>query len=155
MKKNVIQRREFIKNTCGSCGAIGLSLLFGSTIFEQGCKATAGLSVFKTTSKENRVAVPVSLFENTNFKLLRVADYEYDIGLQKQSDGSYLALLLMCTHAGQALNKSGEGYYCTLHGSRFSKTGNVVKGPASHPLKHLKTIVDRQDILITLEDPTL
>lgn len=134
---------------------VSLGLLFGSSLLESGCKTTAALSVYKTSAHENKVEIPASAFEDTNFKLVRVQNYDYDIGLQKNSDHTFLALLLMCTHAGQALNKSGEGYYCTLHGSRFSKNGEVMKGPASRPLQHLQTNVTAHSIIITLEDPII
>ena len=154
MTKKIIPRREFIKTTCSKCGAAGIGLLLGSALFEAGCKASAALTVYKTAAKENKVEVPLSMFESANFRMVRVAGYEYDIGLQKEKDGSFIALLLMCTHAGQALNKAGSGYYCTLHGSRFSQDGDVVKGPASHPLIHLPVSIIGQSIFINLDNPT-
>jgi Rieske Fe-S protein len=155
MTEEKIDRRKFIKNTCHTCGMVSLGMLFGSSLLESGCKTTASLSIFKTAAHENQVEIPISAFENTNFKLVRVQNYDYDIGLRKNNDNTYLALWLMCTHAGQALNKSGDGYYCTLHGSRFSKNGDVVKGPASRPLERLQTLVTAHSVIITLQEPVI
>jgi Rieske Fe-S protein len=79
-----------------------------------------------------------------------VSNYNYDIAVLKQPSGEYLALLLMCTHAGQALTKTGSGYLCPLHGSRFSATGDVLKAPATEPLEHLDVKVKDQDIVVKL-----
>jgi len=43
-----------------------------------------------------------------------------------------------CTHLGCSLNKKeGETLVCRCHGSRFSKDGNAISGPAIEPLKAL------------------
>lgn len=146
-----MERRDFLKKTCGACTAAGLSIFLGSTLLE-GCKTTGALSVLKTTAdQEGAVHIPLAQFDQSSFKLIRISGYSYDIGVQKLEGGQFLALLLMCTHAGQALNRSGEGYFCTLHGSRFTKEGKVLKGPASSPLEHLETTVSGTDLMITLD----
>ena len=44
-----------------------------------------------------------------------------------------------CTHLGCSINKSeGESLVCRCHGSRFSKDGNAISGPAIEPLKALE-----------------
>jgi cytochrome b6-f complex iron-sulfur subunit len=143
-----MQRRTFLKQSCGACAAIGLGFIFGPALLES-C-ASMGLSVLKTDAKEGKVSVPLADFTTDNFKLLRVNDYGYDIALQKQAGGTFTAMVLKCTHAGQPLTKAGSGYYCTLHGSKFAADGKVEKGPASEPMLHLKTTVVDNNIIITL-----
>lgn len=96
------------------------------------------------------VAVPLASFARNDCKLVRINNYNYDIAIVKQKSGDYLALLLMCTHAGQALTKAGNGYFCPLHGSRFSQTGAVVKGPAASPLQHLPIKIENENLVIQL-----
>lgn len=143
-----MDRRKFLKNSCGACAAVSIGLILGSSLLES-CGAT-GLSVLKTSATGNKVAVPLQSFAQSNFKLLRVNDYNYDIAVQKQEDGSFNALVLMCTHAKHPLTKAGNGYFCTLHGSKFSGNGKVEKGPASRPMVRLHTEVLNEDLIVTL-----
>src|ERR1700748_1340947 len=142
----LMERRDFLKKACGTCAAAGLSTLFMSTLIES---CAAPVSFFKTTASDNKVNIPLSEFGATNFKLVRVNKYNYDIAVLKNGS-DFSALLLMCTHAGQALTKTGSGFFCPLHGSRFSQTGDVEKGPATTPLQHLAVRTDNQQVIITL-----
>lgn len=143
-----MDRRDFIKKTCGACAAISLGTLLSSTLLES-CKATS-ISVYKAVPHNDTVAIPLSSFATADFKLVRVSGYGYDVGVIKNNN-EYTALLLMCTHAGQALTRTGNGYYCTLHGSRFDNNGAVLKGPASDPLQHLKIKQENQQLIVVLD----
>ena len=57
-------------------------------------------------------------------------------------DGNTIrAVSLICTHLGCIIGKSGDGFACPCHGSRFNKDGRVLKGPAAAPLKEYRVIV--------------
>jgi len=148
-----MRRREFIKKSCGACGAMSIGLLLGSSFLES-CGAMK-LTVVKATPKDGKVTVPISSLTEGNATLVRVKDYPFDIAVKKQQDNSYLALVLMCTHAGHPLVKSGNSYYCTLHGSRFNGDGKVMTAPASKPLMHLPTTTVNDFVNITLLKPSL
>lgn len=143
-----MDRRKFLKQSCGACAAAGMGLMLGASLLES-CAST-GLSVLKTGAADGKVKVPLSGFAQSNYKLLRVADYHYDIGVQKKEDGSFVAMVLMCTHARHPLTKAGNGYYCTLHGSKFTGEGKVEKGPASQPMVRLNTEITGDDLVIIL-----
>ena len=144
-----MDRRDFLKKTCGTCAAIGLGTFFlGATL--ESCK-TAAVSVLRTGSANGMISIPMASLEQSDFKLVRVNNYNYDIAIVKQKPGDYLALLLMCTHAGQALTKAGSGFFCPLHGSRFSETGEALKGPATDPLQHLPLKIENQNLIIKLD----
>lgn len=51
------------------------------------------------------------------------------------------AVSLVCTHLGCIIGKSGDGFACPCHGSRFGKDGKVLKGPAAAPLKEYRVLV--------------
>ena len=143
-----MDRRDFLKKTCGTCAAISLGTVLSATVLDS-CKTTS-VSVYKATPSQGTIAVPLSSFATSDFKLIRVSNYGYDVGVIKNAS-SYTALLLMCTHAGQALTKTSSGYFCPLHGSRFTSTGQVMKGPATAPLQHLQTTLDNENIIIELD----
>jgi len=112
------------------------------------CKAPLG--VIKTSSKDDVVSIPLSEFEKVDYKLVRVNNYPFDIAVQKNGDGSYTTLVLMCTHQSNPLTKTGNNYYCTAHGSQFNHEGVVTKGPAETNLIRLKSVVDKDRLVIQL-----
>jgi Rieske Fe-S protein len=143
-----MDRRKFLLNSCKSCAFISAGLILGSTLLDS-C-ASMGLAVVKTQSANGKISLPLADFADKKIKLVRVEKYDFDIAVRLLDDGSCLALLLKCTHAGHPLTKTGAGFYCTLHGSRFAADGAVKTGPASKPLVHLATTVDDKNVTIVL-----
>ena len=127
-----MDRRSFVKQGCSTCVAIGAGLWIGTL---ESCGPA--ISTFKTTQTGMKVSVPLTELSNSDFKLVRLKNFGYDVGLQKQPDGSYIALALLCSHANNPLSKTGNGYTCSLHGSRFDINGNVKRGPAERSLTRL------------------
>jgi Rieske Fe-S protein len=127
------------------CLAVSSGLLVGSL-----ASCASGLAMYKTDVADNQVKVPVSLFANSNFQVIQPKNMYYNIGLKKENDGSYTALLLRCTHADNQLTPSGNGFTCTLHGSTFDNEGHVTNGPAEHPLKKYTTQIISDQIIIHL-----
>ena len=62
---------------------------------------------------------------------------EHNVRLIATEDG-VAALSLVCTHLGCIVAESPEGFKCPCHGSRFSREGKVVGGPAPRPLRWLE-----------------
>jgi Rieske Fe-S protein len=139
-----MHRRKFIKQSCSLCVAVGAGMITGSL---SGC---ATLPVYKTGVANNAVSVPVAIFGTTNFQLIQPKNQYYNIGLKKEADGSFTALLLKCTHADNQLMPTGNGYKCDLHGSAFNGEGKVITGPAERPLKKYKTEILSDQIIIHL-----
>lgn len=127
------------------CLAVGAGLIAASEL-----SSCAALPVYKTTMANNKVSVPVSLFAQNDFQVIQPKDMFYNIGLRKEKDGTYTALLLRCTHADNQLISTGNGFKCNLHGSTFDKEGQVTQGPAEHPLKKYKTEIISDQIIIHL-----
>jgi cytochrome b6-f complex iron-sulfur subunit len=50
------------------------------------------------------------------------------------------ALSAVCTHLGCMVEKSGDGFQCPCHGSRFNETGQVLSGAAPRNLPWLKVL---------------
>jgi Rieske Fe-S protein len=114
-----------------------------------GC-SPATYNVYKTPVTEGRLQVPQTVFDKGPLQFVRPSGWYYDIAVSRQPDGSYLAMLLQCTHQENQLNVSGDGYSCSLHGSRFDKNGQVLHGPAEVPLQRYKTSVENNNLVIHL-----
>jgi len=112
------------------------------------------LSVGKATPKDMKFSIPESDMTATDVKLVTLKNFDYDVFLKKNTDGSYLALAMICTHAGHSVVKTGNKFYCSLHGSEFDISGNVLKGPAEKNLVHLPVTRNNGMLEITLVQAT-
>jgi glycine/D-amino acid oxidase-like deaminating enzyme/nitrite reductase/ring-hydroxylating ferredoxin subunit len=113
--------------------------------------------LFEPNRLRLRAAAPSFLKENVNVGLHFVADRllrrssARDLGpgegrivgaglgqraLYRDEDGHLHSLSARCTHLGciVAWNAAERSWDCGCHGSRFSRTGEVIQGPAVHPL---------------------
>lgn len=142
-----MQRRKFISSSCKICllGAAGYSLLQ-----LESCAPVS--SVYKTSVTNGELNVPLNLFDKSMLQIVRPNGWYYDVAVQKNSDDSYTALLLQCTHQQNQLTSTGNGYHCSLHGSDFDKQGNVRKGPAERPLYHFETSVNNDFLNIHINN---
>lgn len=139
-----MERRRFIKTSCSFCFALSAGLL------ESALSSCSSSPVYKAAQLNNKVTLPLSRFSESDFQIVRPDHYGYDIGVQKQPDGSYQAFELRCTHADNQVNYTGNGYSCALHGSRFDRKGLVTRGPAQQPLKKLPTSISGGNLVILI-----
>ncbi|HEY4787820.1 MAG TPA: Rieske (2Fe-2S) protein [Bacteroidales bacterium] len=139
-----MERRNFLKTTGSVCAMVSIAMVTGSLT------SCSQLPIYKTAILENKVAVPLNLFQQTSLQIIKPAGYDYNIALQKENDGTFTALLLRCTHSDNQLSSTGNGFVCNLHGSRFDKEGIVLKGPAERPLKRLRTSLSSDNVTIYL-----
>ncbi|SDD79965.1 Rieske Fe-S protein [Mucilaginibacter pineti] len=140
-----MDRRKFIQQSCSLCVAVGAGMVVVSSL-----ESCATLPAYKTAIVNNTVSVPEALFATSAFQLVQPKNQYYNIGLKKETNGTYTALLLKCTHADNQLTPTGNGFKCDLHGSTFSNEGKVTTGPAERPLKKYTTEVVSNQIIIHL-----
>jgi cytochrome b6-f complex iron-sulfur subunit len=73
-----------------------------------------------------------------------------DLAIVRTSTSGFAALSMVCTHQGCSTSIVGSNFDCPCHGSRFSGTGAVVRGPAESPLRTRPIVVDAQAGTITI-----
>jgi len=80
-------------------------------------------------------------FERTRIDGWRISNQKDTAWLIKNTDGSLTAFSPLCTHLGCAYQwRSQAGpslhgaFVCPCHGSSFTRTGEVITGPANRPL---------------------
>jgi cytochrome b6-f complex iron-sulfur subunit len=122
--------------------------------------STAGVAALGTvcayclggcTPKDNSITGPsnvdftLDMGTSAYSGLLNAGGWVVNAGVLVANTGSgYIALSATCTHQGaqltyQAANKQ---LYCSQHGSTFSTTGAVTRGPASSSLTQYKVTVN-------------
>ncbi|MEO8766709.1 MAG: Rieske (2Fe-2S) protein [Ginsengibacter sp.] len=106
----------------------------------------------KVTEKDMKFSIPESEMATSDVKLVTIKNFDYDVFIKKNSDHTYLALAMICTHAGHSLVRTGEKFYCSLHGSEFDITGKVLKGPAERNMVHLPITINNGALEVTLVD---
>lgn len=71
--------------------------------------------------------------------------------VSRTAQDTFAAVTAVCTHEACTVNGvSGSIYVCPCHGSQFSATGGVVKGPAAQPLRQFTTRFTGNVLTITL-----
>ena len=130
-----MKRRKFIKSGCNACVALGGGFLISSL-----ASCSPKLSVAKVTQKDMKFSIAETEMAETDVKMITVKNFDYDVFIKKNNDGSFHALAMICTHAGHSLVKTGNKFYCSLHGSEFDISGKVIKGPAERHLVYLHII---------------
>ena len=143
-----MERRKFILTGCNACMVLGSGMLVSLL---SSCSTT--LSVFNTSESNMKVKIPESEMIKSDVKVINIKGFAYNVFLKKNSDASYTALAMICTHAGNPLVKTGKKLFCSLHGSEFDEAGNVLKGPAEKNLAQLPVINNNGVLEITLRDP--
>ena len=145
-----MDRAKFIKSL--GCAIVGVPLAMSLL---QSCES---IYYAQTKQVEGKFIVKKSEFVQTkskgtsyrNFVLINKAVGGYPICLFRTDEDNYIASLLKCTHQGCELDVGGGIYTCPCHGSEFSTSGEVLKGPAEKHLKTFPITTDHENIYIHL-----
>ena len=69
--------------------------------------------------------------------------------LIRHTDEGIIAISLVCTHLGCTVEEDETGFTCPCHGSRYSKNGEVLEGPATKDLLRYR-IEEQEDNILRL-----
>jgi len=142
-------KRGFIRAIAGLAGLIGVAVALGSIKLPVSSSAASQPS--QASSKIAQASQTSGAIANTSS--LRVGSpvyFDYPSGypnvLLKKTDGSVVALSMLCTHVCCQCSYDGSTneIYCPCHGSVFDQNGNVLRGPAGTPLPKVELSVDSQ-----------
>ncbi len=147
-----MNRREFIRQSCGAC----LAGVAGATMLSS-CKAGQLLSGRLT---DNGIMIPLSDFRKLDkpntyhtYRIIRHEALQYPVCVYRFSETHYSALWMQCTHQGTELQVSGDALQCPAHGSEFDKQGKVSGGPASRDLRSFPVTIQGDELFIDLRKP--
>lgn len=141
-----MNRRDFILSSCKACVATGGGLLLSSLF-----SSCSSLQVYKTAPATNVIEVPKSAFgPEERKKIIRAAGVGYDILLLQPAGSEPWAILMRCSHQDNALVALNKGFSCSMHGSQFEDSGEVISGPATAPLKKFTVTQNESNFIIHL-----
>ena len=128
-----MERRKFFRNF-----ALGGSLLLTAPVMFNSCSDDSSEDE-NNNNNNNNSGNTVDLNDPAYANLKTVGGYAYkgDIIIIRSTDTVYIALSKVCTHSSCTVtyNSSTSELPCPCHGSKFTKEGAVVNGPATSPLK--------------------
>lgn len=144
-----MDRKGFIKMCGGAClGVTGLAVLLQScaTSYVTGTVTGDRLQLRKSDFikiKNDKTTV-------RRYVLVKPEKLDFPVIVYRNSDNTFTALLLRCTHQGSELTVNGDILTCSAHGSEFGRKGEVIQGPAEQQLKNFPVTTDEQNIYIQL-----
>jgi cytochrome b6-f complex iron-sulfur subunit len=138
--QEVQSRGAFLKNLGLSTSALMAFYCIGTTLTSCGSKdddpspggSGTGDGISGTTTGNN-INFTIDLKHNTYASLKTAGAFRVigDVLVALAGSGSYVALSKTCTHEGTTLafRSSSNDLFCSNHGSEFTTTGSVKKGP--------------------------
>lgn len=141
-------RRRFITSLLGFGMVIAGVVLAASVRLPNPQQSATQTSQTTATHSSQSNSASGAIANTNQLKVDSPIYFEYPSGypnlLLKKSDGTLLALSMLCTHAccECTYESSSNLIYCPCHGSIFDATGKVVRGPAGTPLPSIQLTVD-------------
>ncbi|MBL0323073.1 MAG: Rieske (2Fe-2S) protein [Ignavibacteria bacterium] len=147
-----MDRKDFITTCSLVClGALPLTLI------ATGCAGSVYQAQHTRTS--DAVLIARSEFEDRQqdgtttqrpFVVVSPAGQRYPIGVYAMADGTFIALLLCCTHRNCELQPQPTYLVCPCHGSEFTIRGKVQSPPAQADLQSFPVTMEGGTIAIRL-----
>jgi Rieske Fe-S protein len=137
-------RKDFLVSSCkAGCAFIAGMSILGSL------ESCSTIPVFKAQPTEGKIMVPLTEFTESNLRIIRVTNLDFDILVSKKPDETFHAVYMQCTHQDFGLTANAKGLNCSMHGSSFDLEGSVVTGPAAHPLKKFSITKTESHLIIS------
>lgn len=135
-----MERKEFLSLVGMSTAAFAVATCMG------GCK--------KNGNSPGNMSVDFTLDLNSSSNSALAHNggslVSHGVLVAKTVNGDYIAVAAACTHAGYTVtyNSSHDLIYCPAHGSEFSDSGSVVRGPASTALQQFHTSLNGNSLRV-------
>ncbi len=156
--ENLLSRRMFCLRACQIASVAAFGGILGSVL--QSCTQpnnpvdnASSLPTINGTVSNNTIAVstgsgsPVAAVGSAAL----VQFSSGSVLLAHTAASTFVAVSAICPHQGCLINGfSGGSYVCPCHGSTFTTSGQVTRGPAGSNLPQYATTVGNNQVIITL-----
>ena len=141
-----MNRRRFLKQMellSGSvlCGALPAAL--------SGCSAR-GAPYLTPDVVGTRVIVPRASVTERSGALVEIPGDDLPIYLRRHGPDQFSAVSTRCMHRGCQVEPAADRLACPCHGSEYTFTGEVLRGPTELPLVQYRVSSDAANIYIHL-----
>lgn len=144
LKHSLFTRRQFLSGLFGGwLGALLASFLYPVIRF-----------VFPPTREPDQVILPFADFKDMAPNSAKNFSWGNKPGvLKKNDDGSYLALVAVCSHldCNVVYLPDKKKFFCACHEGWYDDEGRNVAGPPPRPLRRLVLAVEGEDLIISRE----
>jgi Rieske Fe-S protein len=140
-----VSRRKFCAGACQAATGATLATFFSacgggsSPTGPSGMRSTLG--IVNAQFSGSRVQFPVAGSALTDVGGLALVQSVAGVFLVSRSSAtSFMAVDGICSHESCTVTDTdGSGYVCPCHGSRYSRSGQVLAGPAKASLRQFNT----------------
>ena len=147
--KTLVTRRQFCAGACQVASCATLATLASACSGDEGSPTSpsgggGGTSVLPVMSGQfNNSRVQVTTAGSALANVDGAALVESIAGVflvARTNTSTFVAIDATCTHEGCRVNSvSGTTYVCPCHGSRYTRNGQVIQGPARASLRQYTT----------------
>lgn len=109
-----------------------------------------GFHYVNTTVAGNRLVIRRRDFGSSRFALVDAPGMALPLYVYRTEEGEFSTVSTRCMHRGCQVEPAAEHLVCPCHGSEYSNTGAVLKGPTQDPLRRLQTWLEGETIVIEL-----
>jgi len=150
-----MERREFCVHACRVVSLAAAGTLIDACSSPTGPDSSNTSAIPRVTGSLSSGVITVQLSSAPSLASIggvaMIVTSGLSVLVSKVSDTSYPAVTSICTHEGCTIDGfSGQLYVCPCHGSEFTFTGAVSRGPASHPLPTFTSQVNGDTLTIRM-----
>ena len=139
-----VDRRTFLSET---------ARLAAITVLVSACGSSLG-SIAGPQSYTLNKAITVNLADYPGLasagSAVRVSGTNVPIALVNEGNAKYIALSLICTHAGATVQWTGQIFICPNHGAEFASDGHWIGGQPTSSLVSYPTTYDASTDTVTI-----
>ncbi len=139
-----MNRREFLERVerlSGGALVGGLGLSLGGCI---------PFSYVTSTVSGHRLLVARDEIGDNRFALVHPPGYRLPLYLYRAADDTWSAVSTRCMHRGCQVEPAADHLVCPCHGSEYTNTGEVLKGPTQLPLRRFPVTMQGHTLVVEL-----
>jgi cytochrome b6-f complex iron-sulfur subunit len=140
-----VNRRDFLRRIERySAAALG-----GAACVSLGTSCI-GFHYVNSTVVGNRLLIRRQDFGSSPFVVVDAPGQPLPLYVYRLEDGGFSAVSTRCMHRGCQVEPAQGHLVCPCHGSEYTNTGEILKGPTQRPLRRFPVLVEDDAILIDL-----